>query len=79
MRVVVQSGEWPSSGNDDDPKTDDDPQSVTDGAKKHIPKRLRKSRLQKPNGHMMSKMAELEKEVQGTPSGSYQAQITKVR
>jgi hypothetical protein len=74
--VAARAGEWPSSGNDDDPASqDDDPQNLN---KRNIPKRFRKSRLQKANGRMMSKMSELEAEVRGTPTGSYQAQITKV-
>jgi len=65
-------GTWPDEGNDDDPNNDD---PTDDQAKKKvsIPKRLRKSRLQKANGHMMSKMSELN----AAPTGSYEAQITK--
>jgi len=62
----VAAGEWPSSGDDDATPTG------TNG-RVSIPKRLRKSALQRPDGHFPRSLAEV---APPAPACCYKAQIT---
>ncbi len=65
----MAAGEWPSSGDDDATPTG------TNG-RVSIPKRLRKSALQRPDGHFPRSLAEV---APPAPACCYKAQITGVR
>jgi hypothetical protein len=64
----VAAGEWPSSG-------DDDATPTGTSGRVSIPKRLRKSALQRPDGHFPRSLAE----VAPPAPCCYKAQITGVR
>jgi hypothetical protein len=62
----VAAGEWPDSGDDD--------ATVRGNSTRYIPKHLRKSALQKPDGHFYNGFNEMPAKA---PTGGYKAQMAK--